>query len=114
MKLFEEGIFSWKKTVFLTFAVNVLLMVFVWINLAKLPPQVPLYYGNVEGAEQLGPVSGLFIPPGFCLVFLLMNSIITKSYKDDFLSSLLVWSSVILTILSTITVLKIMMLVGNL
>lgn len=113
MKLFKDGIFEWKKTILLIFIVNIITIIVVCLQLPKLPPVVPLYYGNPAGEEQLGPVRGLFIPPGFTLVVWVTAVLITKAYKNSFIETLLVLSLCVLTVLSTVTVFKIMFLVGS-
>ncbi len=114
MKQLKEGIFTWKKTIATITAVNLTTMVFTYLELHRIPSIVPLYYGNPTGAEQLGPVSGLFIPPSFVLVSLVTAILINKAYKNDFLESLLILSLSVLTVFSTVTIFKILFLVGNL
>jgi hypothetical protein len=113
MKLFTGGIFEWKKTLILIAGLNIVTLIVIYVSWSKIPPLIPLYYGNPTGGEQLGPSRGLFIPPSFVLVSLLTAILITKAYKDDFLEKLLVMSLCVLTTLSTVTVLKILFLVGN-
>lgn len=113
MKIFTGGIFEWKKTLMVVTLVNILTIVSLYINRMKIPPIIPLYYGNPAGAEQLAPYQGLFIPPSFVLVVLLTSILINKAYKDSFLETLLVLNLGVLTTLSTVTVFRILLLVGN-
>ncbi len=113
MKIFLDGVLQWKKTLGIVFFINVATLLFIYLNWSKIPPLVPLYYGNPTGVEQLGPAKGVFIPPSFVLVALITTILINKAYKDNFLETLLVLSLCVLTVLSTVTVFKILFLVGN-
>jgi hypothetical protein len=113
MKQLSGGILEWKKTLSAVFLINTATLLFIYINWSKIPPLIPLYYGNPTGVEQLGPSKGLFIPPSFVLVALITTILINKAYKDSFLETLLTLSLCVLTVLSTVTVFKILFLVGN-
>ncbi len=45
----------------------------VWINIAQLPPQVPLFLQRPWGEEQLVPKTWLWLQPGLLLLFFLVN-----------------------------------------
>jgi hypothetical protein len=81
--------------------------------LPQLPPVVPLYYSRPWGTSQLtGPYS-LFILPAFCLGGLLINSalVVLLLGKRKFLSICLMWTNVIINILSLVTLFKIVLLI---
>ena len=45
-----------------------------------IPPQVPLFYGTVEGEDQLVPTLGLTIPGFLALIIIVINTILATSY----------------------------------
>lgn len=96
------------------FLLNIIVLIFIFAVKNLLPPEIPLLYGKPSGEEQLVPKIYLFIPPSLAIVFLLLNLILIKFIKDKFLQYSLLSLSLIITILSTITVLKIISIVGNL
>ncbi len=81
--------------------------------LPQLPPQVPLYYSRPWGEAQLATPYSLFILPGFCLASLLINSglVVLLLGKKKFLSLCLMWTNVIINLLSLITLFKIISLI---
>jgi len=93
--------------------INFLVVVFIFFVMSKLPPVIPLFYGSPEGETQLAPQTFLFIPPLICLVITLVNSMISRLLKDEFLQKVLIGAIYTTTILSTITVVKIVFLIGN-
>ncbi len=81
--------------------------------LPQLPPEVPLYYSRPWGAPQLTSSYSLFILPGISLGVLLINSniIVLLLGQKRFLSLCLMWSNLIINILSLITLFKIIFLI---
>jgi hypothetical protein len=77
-----------------------------------LPPEVPLFYGKPTGEEQLVPTLGLLIAPGVSLLIVIINTIFVGLIKDLFLKKTLIVSSLFVSLLTTITVFKIVFLVG--
>lgn len=77
-----------------------------------LPPEVPLFYGKPTGEEQLVPTLGLLIAPGVSLLIVILNTIFVGLTKDVFLKKALIISSLFVSVLTTITVIKIIFLVG--
>ncbi len=77
-----------------------------------LPPVVPLFYGLPTGAEQLTPTLGLLLVPAVGLIITFINVFVSVISKDDFLKKSLIISSVFISLLLTITVIKIVLLVG--
>lgn len=83
------------------------------LSRSVLPPIVPLYYGNPSGSEQLANSSNLIIPPFTALVLSLSNLAVGGVTKDEFIKNILFGGAAIVTLLSLITVAKIILLVGN-
>lgn len=80
--------------------------------LKKLPMEIPLYYSLPWGQAQIAPTPFLLILPAGSLVFLLINFILTKIFKDSPLLSLtFVWTSAAFSFLAFITLTRIILLV---
>lgn len=77
-----------------------------------LPPIVPLLYGNPTGSGQLVPTLGLIIAPGISLIIIVINIILSLTVKNDFLRKTLAISTLLISVLTTITIIKIILLVG--
>lgn len=94
-------------------AINLITIAAIFLALSKLPPQVPLFYGMATGPAQLAEKSFLFLPPVLAFAALIVNEILQKVMKDTFIGSILQWSSLVFAILSSITIFRIMLLVGS-
>lgn len=77
-----------------------------------LPPVVPLLYGRPEGAGQLVNSLGLLIAPAATFVIALINIILSGIIKQVFIQKVLIISTFLISVLTAITVLKIVFLVG--
>jgi len=77
-----------------------------------LPPVVPLFYGKPIGVEQLSVNLSLLLIPSVSIVITLVNILIGKSVGDDFLQKSLAVSSLLISFMSFLTVVKIILLVG--
>lgn len=104
--------FVFTKEVAVALVVNLLVITFILFSQNSLPPKVPLFYGRPYGGEQLAPQYFLVIPPIAAIVIALINSTIIVFLKSDFLQKVLLVTVYTITLLSTITVLKIISLVG--
>ena len=78
-----------------------------------LPPIVPLFYGLPVSSNILIANIGLLIPPLTASFLSLINLTIVKITKDSFLEKILAGLTITITILSAITVIKIIFLVGS-
>lgn len=81
---------------------------------SKLPPVVPLWYGRPFGEAQLTDSKFLFLPLAVSFLVAVINYIVILLSKDAFIRKMLVGTSIVVFSLSLITVLKIILLVGNL
>lgn len=77
-----------------------------------LPPEVPLFYGKPVGEGQLTTPVGLMIAPGVSLAILALNLFLAIFLADDFLKKVLIISGLFVSLLSAITVIKIILLVN--
>lgn len=94
--------------------INFLVIVLVLLVQSTLPPEIPLFFSKPYGEKQLATKLFLTIPPLISLLLCLTNLTITKFSTNKFLHQTLVGASATLTALSSITVLKIVLLVANL
>lgn len=92
---------------------NLFMIAVTAISYNFLPPVVPLYYGKAVSESMLAPSWALIIPSVMAILIMIVNFFISKwMLKDIFLKSVLSYTSIFITILSVITVIKIISLVG--
>lgn len=77
-----------------------------------LPPQVPLFYGKAVGEEQLVSTIGLMLAPLTSFIVTVINFLLIRVIKDNFLQKVLTVSTLFISGLIAITTLKIIVLVG--
>ena len=75
----------------------------------RLPPELPLLYSRPWGEEQLAPAAFLLVLPlgGLMIVFLNIGMAGVLFEESPFLARILVWSSVLVSLISSIAVFKI-------
>ena len=79
----------------------------------NLPPVVPLLYGLPYGEEQLVPKIFLLTPLIVGVIILVLNTLIIKFTKDNFSQKALLYLIIATSLLSIVTVVKIVLLVGS-
>ena len=105
---------SFNRTVFIvTAALNLVVVGIVLLALSILPPQVPLFYGLPETEERLASSWMLILPPIVSFLILLINASLSLFVEEEFTKKILVAASLAATLFSTITTLKIILLVGS-
>lgn len=77
-----------------------------------LPPVVPFFYGLPVGSSQLVPTLGMLLAPGVNILIILLNIVLSNFSKDVFFKRTLIISGFFVSMLTTITVFKIIVLVG--
>ena len=77
-----------------------------------LPPLLPLFYGKPVGPEELASKDFLFFVPLGSIAISFVNLSISKSTKDALIKKILAVSSLVVVFMSTVTVAKIILLVG--
>jgi hypothetical protein len=107
----------WKKVPYRNYflvAIIINIVVFLSIIFLKsfLPPLAPLFYGRPMGEVQLTTTLGLLIAPGVSLLITVLNLLFSLWIKDGFLKKLLAISTVVISVLAAITIIKIILLVG--
>ena len=94
--------------------INLLVALGVVLFQNHLPPVVPLFYGRPLGEEQLAQQIFLILPPAIASLLCVLNFLISPIFNDKFLKNMLIGLGVVATLLSSITVIKISLLVGSL
>jgi len=102
-----------KKIFIISFSIGILSIASALIAQSFLPPQVPLYYGLPVGEEQLSSSLNLVVPGGVSLLILIVNFILIKFTKEDFLKKVLAVIALIASLFAIITTFKIIFLVGS-
>lgn len=96
-------------------AANLLLIGIILVIQGRvLPPQVPVFYGFPEGEEQLTKTPFLVAPSVTALMFTLANTGVALFIRSALAKNILVLASSFLLILSLVTTVRIVFLVGNL
>ena len=77
-----------------------------------LPPIIPLLYGRPSGAGQLLPDWGILLAPALSTLLIIINVVTSNYVLAVFSKKLLIAAGCLVSLLTTITVLKIIFLVG--
>jgi hypothetical protein len=107
----------WKKVTYKNYflaaiIINIGVVLSLVLLKSFLPPLTPLFYGRPAGEAQLTKTLGLFIAPGASFLITILNLCLSLRVKDDFLKKLLAISAIVISALTTITIIKIILLVG--
>jgi hypothetical protein len=107
----------WKKLIYRNYflaatIVSLVTALLILILKNNLPPLVPLFYGRPSGEAELTITAGLLIAPGVALIITILNLFISFWVKDDYLKKILAISSIVISSLMAITIIKIIFLVG--
>ncbi len=101
-----------KNYYYLSLILNVVLIISILIFRNLIPPVVPLFYGAAAGEDQLVVALALTVAPCVSLIVTIGNMFLSQTVKDEFLSKILAISSLLVTGLIMVTVIKIFFLVG--
>lgn len=101
------------KLVYIAIGVNTAVILGILIFQNLIPPEVPLFYGLPEGNTQVANSEELIIPSMISLLVILTNISVSSILQNDYLKRVLIIVSIIITLLSLITTLEILYLVGN-
>ena len=84
------------------------------LSLQYLPPQIPLLFSKPWGEEQLIPKLWLALSPGLATLFFIINSRLASMFirKDSLLPQILLWAQLIITLFSTISVIRIVLILA--
>lgn len=109
---------SWWKDLqlkeYVYFSVGLILTLVLTIILLRnhLPPVVPFFYGKAIGEGQLTNTIFLLLAPGASTLVLVLNILLTLVIDNTFLKKILIMCIFLFSLLMTITVFKIIFLVG--
>lgn len=78
-----------------------------------LPPEIPLFYGQPKGENQIAAKIFLILPSSSALVVSAFNLLLSKVIGNKFLEKVLIGISYTISALALITTLRIIFLVGN-
>jgi hypothetical protein len=92
-------------------SVNILIILIVLLLQRFFPPQVPLLYGLPEGESQLVSSLSLAIPSLISLLVIAVNIFISYLLEEEFFKKILIITAIGLTIFSTTTTIKIVLLI---
>lgn len=89
-------------------------LIILGLAIAKLPPEVPLFFSRPYGGEQLSPSWVLGLIPLVCLVFLVLSIRTAGRFleEDNLMTQILVWSGSLVSLMGLITVFQIVRLVS--
>jgi len=104
---------AFARFVLASFIVNIIIIILVFVLGGFLPPEVPLLYGLPEGQDQLVSTYYLAIPALVSLIITIVNLILSSIVNDDLSKKALILISLVITLFSTITTIKIIFLVGS-
>ncbi len=100
-----------QKLAIACFIINAIIVAIVLAVQKNLPPIVPLFYGLPEGQGQLATNTTLILPATISSIFTIVNLLISRLTKDNFLEKVFAGLTITTLALSTITVIKIILLV---
>ncbi|PIP57778.1 hypothetical protein COX03_01260 [Candidatus Woesebacteria bacterium CG22_combo_CG10-13_8_21_14_all_39_10] len=92
---------------------NLTIIIFSLLIQKRIPPQIPIFYGLPQGEVQLSSPIGILIPSVSSLIFILLNLSLINVIKDEFIKKILVVAGLTTAIFASITVVKIIFLVGQ-
>jgi hypothetical protein len=104
---------SLKNIVLPLLSVNVVIILLILALQNRLPPVVPLFYGKAQGEEQLVSRLWLTLPSLVSILIIIVNTLFIRLIKDAFLQKVLLGLIIVSVALSSITIVKIIFLIGN-
>lgn len=93
--------------------INLAVIVGIILLDKNIPPEIPLYYGMPQGADQLTLKSSLPLPSIIAIFLGIINIILAVILKDVFLKRVVSGITVATTSLAVITIIKIVSTVGS-
>lgn len=88
-------------------------LIFIVFKFKTIPPKIPLFYSLPWGEQQLADKFFLFLLPIASIITLLLNIILAKKIKEEVLvMKLLIGTAFLFSLLSFITLVKIILLIA--
>ncbi|HLE49203.1 MAG TPA: hypothetical protein VI819_04220 [Patescibacteria group bacterium] len=91
---------------------NIIVIIGVLLFQKNLPPEIPLNYGLPRSTKQLAMPLEIIIPLIISLLIIIINNILAMITENNYLKRVLIIASYFTTIMSIITVVKIVFLIG--
>lgn len=113
IKVKEIEKLPYTRLIYLSLVINITTIALVYVLQPKLPPEVPLLYGMAEDEAKIAAKTSLIVPSLISTSIVIFNTLLSLIYNDAFIRKILIASSFTISALSTITVVKIVFLVGN-
>lgn len=98
--------------VYFSLALNLIAAVAVLLSRNHLPPVVPLFYGKPVGSGQLVSTYGLLLAPLAAFFITVINILLASKISGIFSKKIFSVASFFVSLLATVTVVKIIFLVG--
>jgi len=102
---FKLAIFS----LFICFGVIILSL----ISRFFLPPKIPILFGLPQTDKQLAPSFFIILPSAIAILITIINALLAINIKSIFLKKALMFATISVSMLATITTLKVIFLVGS-
>lgn len=102
-----------KRVILASLIINVSILILSLVAQIILPPIVPMFFGLPQTEEQLVPSILIGLPQIVSIVFILINTLISINIDGQYIKKMLAFTSLSLTILSTVATLKVIFLVGT-
>lgn len=97
----------------LSFSLLALVIFLIIIFWSKLPPQLPLFYSKTWGKDQLASKWWFLILPFICFLMVILDLRLASIFlkKESLLAKILIWTVVILTLLTSTTIIRVLFIV---
>ncbi len=102
-----------KRLLSVTILINLLTLGLVILIRSHIPPQIPLFYGLAVGDEQLAPTLGMLLPNLIALAIAVLNAMLALFIKNDYLQHVLLLGAFAVSLMATITTIKIIFLIAS-
>lgn len=101
-----------KNYITFSYIINFLLLLFLVSILDFLPPQLPFFYGMPYGEDQLVARNFILSAPLAGIVITSLNLVLARLIQEGLIKKVLETTSLIMSFLILVTVLKIVFLIG--
>ena len=96
---------------FLTIGLALFSFFLVYINMDRLPPEIPLWYSKIWGEQRLVNQDLLWVTPILILIIFVVNQFIANILASKGLVGIISWSSMVFGVLITYALMRILLLV---
>ncbi|MBM3209289.1 hypothetical protein FJZ40_03295 [Candidatus Shapirobacteria bacterium] len=111
-EVFEDN--ASRVAVILSAITSLLAIGYLLLTVSHLPSEVPLFYSRYWGEEQLAQKGFLALLPGLSFLALALNFLLASRLfaREKLLAQIILWSAAVFSLLATVTLVKIVLLVG--